>query len=319
MVLYDTRYNETITADDGRELRANWFEPRDPRGAVLLVPAMATPASFYRAMAGWLADTGFRTLTFDYRGTGGPSELRAEKGDIVRWAGDAASALESLVQRADGLPVTWIGHSLGGQVLPFAHHGLVDRAVAVSSGNGYWRYNVPAVRRRAPLLWHTLAPTAIAATGYFPGRRLGIIGDVPPNVMRQWRRWCLSPGYFQVDVPRIRERAAHVTTPMTSVWFTDDELLTSAAIDAMDALFVGTPVERLRLDPAGFGVGKVGHHGFFRESNRALWEALLPPRLAAVELLAAPGEPAPDRLTDCPDPGKIRSRRTTGCSPARVA
>ena len=193
MVLYDTRYNETIAADDGRELRANWFEPRDPRGAVLLVPAMATPASFYRAMAGWLADAGFLTLTFDYRGTGGPAELRAEKGDIVRWAGDAASALESLVQRADGLPVTWIGHSLGGQVLPFAHHGLVDRVVAVSSGNGYWRYNVPAVRRRAPLLWHTLAPTAIAATGYFPGRRLGIIGDVPPNVMRQWRRWCLSP------------------------------------------------------------------------------------------------------------------------------
>ena len=56
MVLYDTRYNETIAADDGRELRANWFEPRDPRGAVLLVPAMATPASFYRAMAGWLAE-----------------------------------------------------------------------------------------------------------------------------------------------------------------------------------------------------------------------------------------------------------------------
>lgn len=282
MVLYDTRYNETIAADDGRELPATWFRPRAPRGAVLLLPAMATPASFYRPLARWLHENGFLTLSFDYRGTGSRAELRAEAGDLIRWAGDAASALEALVERADGLPVTWLGHSLGGQVLPFAHHGLVDRAVVVASGNGYWKHNAPAVRRRAPMLWHTLAPAAIVAAGYFPGRRLGIIGDVPANVMRQWRRWCLSPGYFEVDVPRIRERVAHVTTQVTSMWFTDDELLTADAIDAMDALYVGTSVERLRLDPAELGVERVGHHGFFRESNRALWQSLLLPRLATL-------------------------------------
>lgn len=297
MVLYDTRYNETITADDGRELRVSWFAPRlgkfGPRGAVLLVPAMATASSFYRALGQWLADSGFLALTFDYRGTGSAAELRAEKGDIMRWAGDAASALEALVERADGLPVTWLGHSLGGQVLPFAHHGLVDQVFVVASGNGYWKYNAPAVRRRAPLLWHAVAPSAIAATGFFPGRRLGIAGDLPANVMRQWRRWCLDPGYFEVDVPRIRERIGHVATPMTSVWFTDDELLAVRAIDAMEDLFVGTSVERLRLDPAELGVARVGHHGFFRESSRALWESVLLPRLAAV--------PAPGTF-ETPDP-----------------
>jgi len=310
MVLYDSRYNDTIAADDGRELRATWFRPRDPRGAVLLVPAMATPASFYRSLADWLAGAGFLTLTFDYRGTGGPAEMRAERADIIRWAGDAASALEALVQRADGRPVTWVGHSLGSQILPFAHHGLIDRVVAVASGNGYWKHNAPAVRRRAPLLWHALAPTAVAAAGYFPGRRLGIIGDLPPQVMRQWRRWCLSPTYFEVDVPRIRERMAHVTTPMTSVWFTDDELLTAGAIDAMDALYVGTPVERLRLDPGELGVERVGHHGFFRESSRVLWESLLLPRLAAVPTPELPAPPAPsqprlDELVAAGDPIRV--------------
>jgi predicted alpha/beta hydrolase len=81
---------------------------------------------------------------------------------------------------------------------------------------------------------------------------------------------------------------------MTSVWFTDDELLTAAAIDAMDSLYTGTRVERTRLNPAEFGLARVGHHGFFRDSSRVLWESVLLPRLAAVELLAAPGEPAPD-------------------------
>ncbi len=298
MVLYDTRYNETIRADDGHRLRAAWFRPTDARGAVLLAPAMATPSTFYRPLARWLADAGFLTLTFDYRGTGSRDELRAERGDLVRWGGDAASALEALVEQADGLPVTWVGHSLGGQVLPFAHHGLVDRAVNLASGSGYWRYNAPAVRRRAPLLWHTVGPAAIAATGYFPGRRLGIIGDVPPNVMRQWRRWCLSPGYFEPDVPRVAERFARVTTPVTSLWFTDDELLTATAIDRLDDLFTGTMIERLRIDPADHGLSRVGHHGFYRESGRPLWEPLLLPRLAAVpgpEPLSEP-EPAPEHV-----------------------
>ena len=304
MANYDTRYNETIVADDGRALRATWFLPVEPRAAALVVPAMATPATFYRPLARWLAESGVLTLTFDYRGTGGVAELKTERGDILRWAGDAASALEALVGAADGLPVTWIGHSLGGQILPFSHHGLVDRAFVVASGNGYWRYNAPAVRRRAPLLWHTLAPTAIAAAGYFPGRRLRIIGDVPAGVMRQWRRWCLSPGYFEVDVPRVRDRVGRVTTPLTSVWFTDDELLTVGAVDAMDGLYTGTAVERLRVDPAGYGLDRIGHHGFFRDASRPVWESLLRPRLAGLPpRVPAPGTPArPDVATSPADP-----------------
>lgn len=300
MSLYDSCYSETITADDGRPLRASWFVPDDPRGAVLIVPAMATPAAFYRPLARWLADAGFLTLTFDYRGTGSVAELKAESADIVRWAADAASALEALVAAADGRPITWLGHSLGGQVLPFAHHGLVDQAFVVASGNGYWRHNAPAVRRRAPLLWHTLAPSAIAAAGYFPGRRLGIIGDLPAGVMRQWRRWCLSPGYFEADVPRIRDRVAHVTTPVTSAWFTDDELLTAAAIDAMDDLYRGTTVERLRLDPAAAGVPRIGHHGFFREAARPLWTSILLPRLPATPTVSLPTAVLPVQLSPLP-------------------
>src|SRR6478609_10840756 len=71
MTSYDSCYSQTIAADDGRALRATWFGPEVPRGAVLLAPAMATPATFYRPLARWLAQAGLLTLTFDYRGTGG--------------------------------------------------------------------------------------------------------------------------------------------------------------------------------------------------------------------------------------------------------
>jgi predicted alpha/beta hydrolase len=287
MTLYDTRNNPlseeaSVRADDGRELRASWFRPSgEPRGAVVVVPAMATPAAFYGALAAWLAEQGFLTLTFDYRGLGSTAELRAETGDLLRWAGDAASALEALLEEVPaGVPVTWLGHSLGGQVLPFARHDLLDRVLLVASGSGYWRHNVGAVRLVAPLLWRVVVPVATRLVGYFPGRRLRMVGDLPPGVVRQWGRWCLSPDYLGVDVPDAAARYAEVTVPVSTLHFTDDELLSEASMRALEALYTGTTVESQRLAPTDLGVPRIGHHGFFRRTFRDAWEQHLLPRLA---------------------------------------
>lgn len=283
VTIYDTRNNSTVTADDGRELRATWFRPAgEPRGAILVVPAMATPSAFYGAFATWLAEQGFLALTFDYRGTGSVEELRAERGDVLRWAGDAASALEALLEEVPaGTPVTWLGHSLGGQVLPFARHDLLDRVLLVASGSGYWRHNVGVVRAVAPVLWRVVVPVATRVAGYFPGRRLRLVGDLPTGVVRQWGRWCLSPDYLAVDVPDAATRYAEVTVPVDTLHFTDDELLSEASMQALEALYVGTAVEVCRLSPADLGVPRIGHHGFFRRSFRDAWDELVLPRLAS--------------------------------------
>jgi len=276
-----------VVADDGRELRATWFRPAGRRrGGVLVVPAAAVPASYYAEFASWLAEAGFLVLTFDYRGMGSKAEMRAEQGDLLRWAGDAASALEALdeesrVTEGTRIPLTWIGHSLGGQVLPFARHDLLDRAVFVAAGVGYWRLNVPRVRWQAPLLWRGIAPLAIRMARYYPGARLGILGDLPPNVMRQWARWCLHRDYFGVDVPNLGARLREVTVPITSVSFEDDELLSAASIAALEDLYVRAPQERERCSPGDLGVTSVGHHGFFRPRHRAAWERVVLPRMAA--------------------------------------
>ncbi len=296
MTTYDIRYSETveqpghtrratvIRADDGRELSGTWFRPTgDVRGAVVLAPAMATPAVFYGFFASWLAASGFATLTFDYRGTGGSAEMRAERGDLFRWAGDAASALETLLDDVpDGVPVTWLGHSLGGQILPWARHDLIDRALLISSALGYWRWNQPTVRWRSPLLFRVIAPASIRIAGYYPGKRLRILGDVPPNVMRQWARWCLSPTYFGVDAPDVAARVAEVTVPIDTISFTDDELLGLRSHQELEKMYAAATVEPLRISPADVGLERIGHHGFFRAPMQPLWESLVLPRLAAV-------------------------------------
>lgn len=291
MTIYDTRHTTdqgvertpaSFLADDGRELRGTWFTPaRETRGAVLVVPAMATPSSFYDAFATWLAESGFVALTFDYRGMESREAMVAETGDVVRWAGDAASALEALLEQVPaGLPVTWVGHSLGGQVLPFARHDLLGAAVLVSSGSGHWRLNSPGVRWRAPFLWRVIAPLAIRAAGYFPGRRLGVVGDLPAGVMRQWGRWCLSADYLGVDVPDAMARFAEVELPVSTLHFTDDELLSGASMRTLEGWYAGASLQARRLAPADLGVDRVGHHGFFRAAFRPAWEEHVLPRLA---------------------------------------
>lgn len=275
-----------VVADDGRELEATWFSPQGPpRGGVVLVPAMAVPRTYYAELATWLAGQGQLVLTFDYRGMGSRDQMRQERGDVLRWAGDAASALEALDAEvrsrvAGGAPLTWIGHSLGGQVLPFARHDLLARAVFIASGSGYWRHNQPPLRWFAPVLWRTVAPVAMRAAGYYPGRRIRLLDDLPAGVMRQWGRWCLRPDYYLTDVPHMRARLDEVTLPILSVSFTDDELLGASSMAELDSWYAAAQVRAERYAPAELGATRIGHHGFFRPRHRAAWEQVLGPVLA---------------------------------------
>src|SRR5688572_13524152 len=77
-----------------------------PRRAALLAPALGVPARFYRPFAEFLAGEGIATLVAECRGP----TLRA-------WADeDLPAALARLRAAYPGLPIAWIGHSMGGQL-----------------------------------------------------------------------------------------------------------------------------------------------------------------------------------------------------------
>ncbi|MCY4728573.1 alpha/beta hydrolase [Nocardioides sp. STR2] len=277
------RERTAFRADDGRVLEATWFRPRSPgAGRVLIAPAMATPAAFYAAFATWLAGRGMTVLTFDYRGTTAtPSELRRETADLLTWAGDAAAALEHLLDDApagDHTPVVWIGHSFGGQVLPFVRHDLLDSAVLVATGNGHYHHNPAWLRRRAPLLWRGIVPLTTAAAGYFPGRRLGL-GDLPTRVARQWGRWCMHPEYWGADVRDIAARHALITHPVTLVSTSDDPLVMPSGPAALARALSNAPVSVVDLSPDQLSVDSIGHHGLFRRGLAHAWEAVFAPHL----------------------------------------
>jgi predicted alpha/beta hydrolase len=282
---YNTRHSSdagVVTADDGRELRLLTYEPSQaPVGVVLVVPAMATAASFYAPFCRWLAENGFRTVTFDYRGMGSTEEMRAETADLDRWAADTALILDAVADQAGGLPVTWVGHSLGGQVVPFVDHGRLAQVITVAAGDGYWRRNVPRIKWVAPFLFAVVVPIATRVAGYYPGSRLRLLDDVPGGAMRQWGRWCRHPEYLQADHPDAPELFASVKTPLMSLSFEDDELLSGASITHLHDWYVNADQVRQRYSPRQLDGRRVGHHGFFRRANADLWDELLLPWVAA--------------------------------------
>lgn len=148
-----THFNqEEIIASDGHVIMGRFFAPREqPKGAVLIAPAMGTPQNYYAPFAAWLASQGFLAATFDYRGTGlsRRGSLRGFDANIIDWARlDCAAMVETLSARVPSRSLYWVGHSLGGQILPFVpNRGRVSKMVTVATDSGYWRENTPPLRR----------------------------------------------------------------------------------------------------------------------------------------------------------------------------
>lgn len=277
-----------IPTSDGQRIAIRFFAAQDAaRGAVLIAPAMGVGQDYYAEFARWLAQQGFATLTFDYRGIGHSrhGSLRGFAADIFDWAGlDCAAAMEALEQRSPDAPLYWIGHSLGGQILPFfPHHARLTKAITVATGSGYWRENTWALRSYVWWLWYVIVPLALPIFDYFPGRRLRKIGDLPRGVMAQWRRWCLDPDYaVGVEGDVVRRQFAAITTPIVSLSFTDDEFMSARNTESIHSFYTGAARSMRRISPQTIGVKRIGHFGFFRRRFAdSLWRAHLLPELTA--------------------------------------
>ncbi len=272
-----TRTKLTIKANDGHPLTAYCYQPAQAVRAELVIgPAMAVPQTYYADFAAFLAGMGYRVWTFDYRGMGESrnGSMRACKATITDWvAHDYDAMLQHAGQARGAAPLFVLGHSLGGQtvpLLPSAHRvaGLINVAV----GSGAARHNQPQVRRRAPLLWHLLTPLLCPLFGYFPGSRIGIMGDIPRRAMYQWRRWCLHPDYLLSSEPGAREAYARARYPVLGLTFSDDELLLESGSRMMHEAYAGAQVDYRVLTPEQFGLSRIGHFGFFKANQeKILW------------------------------------------------
>ncbi|MEP6824633.1 MAG: alpha/beta fold hydrolase [Ramlibacter sp.] len=272
---------ETIHTADGTPIVVRTFEPDSPdHGSVVIGGAMGVRQDYYAPFAQWLAGQGWRVTTFDYRGSGASMPaggLRGFKADLFDWTRDYEAVIAHAHAELPSRPLYLLGHSLGAQ-LPglLANQHQVSGLLSVAAGSGYWRENAPQLRRIIPYFWFFLVPLATLLCGYFPGKKLRKVGDLPAGVILQWRKWCLNPQYsVGAEGEGVRLRYANVTFPVVALSITDDELMTLRGTHSLINLYANAKREVQRIAPADLGVRRLGHFGPFRSEHAVqLWPAL---------------------------------------------
>ena len=270
----------TFATSDGHTIVGYRLDPayrsHGPKACIVIAAAMAVPQAFYAPFARYLAGRGYAVWTFDYRGTGESlvGSMQGVNADLTDWfAYDYDAVVNAAADAHPGTPLFAIGHSFGGQCAPLLPSrdrlaGLVNIAV----GSGSRRHNTPQIRRTAPLMWYLLAPLLCPLFGYFPGKRLGVIGDIPSAAMFQWRRWCLTPDYLLSGEPGAREAYASAQFPVLGLTFADDELLLETGSRMLHAAYTNRSADYRLIVPAEFGLKRIGHFGFFKaQGEAALW------------------------------------------------
>lgn len=261
---------------DGFTIHAREWRPAGPVGDVVVIAgAMGVKQDFYEPFAKWLAEQGMAAVTFDYRGMGEsrPASLRGFSATIVDWAEKDCSALvDEIDRRHPNARIHWVGHSVGAQLFGLVpNRDRIHAVLSIAAGSGYWRYNARPLRYYVLSLWLLVMPLAIRLTGYFPGKKLNMVGDLPKGVAEQWRAWCLSSDYLGSD-EEARERVASAKTPIVALSMQDDEMMTLRGTRQLFGLYKSAPVEIRRVRPKELGVERIGHFGFFRPKMKdALW------------------------------------------------
>lgn len=264
-----------IVCRDGIELGGHLWAGNgsSPCGAVVINPATGVLARYYHPYARFLAGHGFTVLTYDYRGIGQsrPATLR---GCNYRWADwgelDFAAALDFLHTHNPDDPKLVVGHSIGGFLPGFAHNApLIDRMLTVGAQYAYWRDYAPARRLRMLLKWHVTMPLLTALFGYFPGKTLGWLEDLPAGVARDWsfRRARMELSHPGEQRAGVLERFDAVTAGILAIGVTDDDIGTPRAIRRALQYYRNVRSFEVALSPADLGLDRIGHFSLFHKRH----------------------------------------------------
>lgn len=273
-----------LRALDGRSLAAHWFssEGGARRGAVVINGATGFPQTFYFKLAQYLAERGYDAMIFDYRGMNfsAPGDLATETARMSDWGLlDMPAALDAAAERAQGLPVVTLGHSIGGQFLGLLrNHEKARVHVQIATSVGYWRYEAAPFKYLAWWFWRVHGPVLLALKGYVPsgGGWAGL--PLPRGVYEEWRRWCLRPTHFGPDLETYLAGNvfAEIRAPVLTVGFTDDPIATRRTVDEINRFFPNVQRESRWYSPADAGVKRIGHEGFFSSRHRdTLWRPVV--------------------------------------------
>jgi predicted alpha/beta hydrolase len=244
----------------------------DPAAPVLLiVPAMAVKAKFYRAVAAALNSRGLSAATVDLRAQG-ESEPRAREsagfGYREMIEQDLPAITRAVRQRLPQAPLVLFGHSLGGQLallFAAAYPAQAAAVIVIGTGSVYWRsFGLrPGVR---VLLMGQYIGLVSRLRGYWPGGK-AMGGPMAGRVMTDWARHSRTGRYRPQGATRDYDRLlGELPLPVLMISLDDDPLGPRATIDWLAARLTRADVTRQHLGAAE-GIRNPGHFAWVRDAE----------------------------------------------------
>ena len=269
---------------DGRELHGTVFDvaPGTRRlGTVVIGCATAVKANYYHRYAAFLASNGFTAITFDYRGIG-ESRNGSLRGQKIRWYNwgslDIDAVLAWALERSDGLPVNFVGHSFGGFGVGMAEHAAgLSRILTVGAQHAYWRDLTPRHQIGHFARAAAMVPL-VAVMGYFPAKRLRLMEDLPSGVALDWARSRkdFTTAATGSERESLRAHQAAVTAPILALAPNDDPYATLSAMKRAVSYTPNSASRVIHLLPADYGENKLGHFALFHSRHKdTFWEQSL--------------------------------------------
>lgn len=274
---------------DGVTLKGILLIPESPKAIVQFNGGTAAKKEFYLPFLEYLASHNYACCLWDYRGNGesAPPTLKNCNYNCQDYGiKDMPTIKDYLVNRFPNLPILLFGHSVGGQQAGFMHNlqgyiGMVGYAIST----GYLKHMPIRYRLLSNYFFFIFTPISIALTGYLAAKRFNIMEDLPKNVVREWRDWCMKkdyffdPKYFGKTVP---EGHFHdMPFPIHIFWATDDYISNKNSVPTFwSHIHSKHGINFTKITPQSIGAKSIDHFGFFK---KRLGEKLWPKGLAKLD------------------------------------
>jgi predicted alpha/beta hydrolase len=273
---------QKITCADGYPIALTFYQADRPEGVVIISSAIGIPKKFYGDFAKFLNEKNFHCITFSYRGT--EDSLAKTNPFDVKLEDWGVQDIEAIIQFAknlgttesENLPIHFVGHSVGGQLLGLASSSsALNSMVFVASSCPYWkRWGFPE-HIKMLLAPRVIFLIASLVRDEFPTRSLGLGSiKIPSKVAKQWASWMIKPDYlFDKRFGLPINHYQSLNQPLLSLGFKDDKLAPAINIKKLLSQFsVATVTEKI-IDPNDLDISNIGHSGFFKAKFRSsLWE-----------------------------------------------
>jgi predicted alpha/beta hydrolase len=275
--------NIQVKAKDGFNISAIIRHPTAaPKGVIQVNCGTGIPQKVYANLASFLTENGYITVTYDYRGIGlsKPKSLNGFVATIKDWGViDMTSVFDWILNEYPSEQKIVIGHSMGGQLVGLMENNQkIDQLFLIASSTGYWKDMSSPYKWLMPPLWFLFIPITIAIYGFANAKKIRQGEGLPKGVALQWRKWCISPNYFETDFATSKTPLFFdkIRIPLKSIQITDDPIANNITANKLLCYYKNAKINIDKVSPKELNVDKIGHTGFFsRKFKETLWQNLL--------------------------------------------